>query len=225
MRLIVVRHFKTYSNKAGKIIGWGDSPPADDWENDVIFVNKTLQDHQIEFDAIYTSQLERAINTARYFANCRNNLSLFHNGQLNEVNYGSLNQQNKSWVEEHIPAYKTDPYFVFPEGESFHQMHERVVHFVKGLEAGNEDKTLLLVSHAGVIRSLVCHFLNLNYASNLKRRISHRYIGNFLIENSHCIQYGELGESSEFISEKAITPLPHFLRAELKNQKAIKMSG
>ncbi len=206
MRLIVVRHFKTHSNATGRIIGWGDSPPADDWEKDLIFVDHTLRDQGIEIDAIYSSDLERARRTAEYYAERRDTATFGYSGLLNEVNYGSLYHKSKAWVAENIQEYKTDPDYIFPEGESFRQMRARSIEFVAELEACNKPRTVLLVIHAGVIRGLICHFLGLSYASNLKRKISHKYIGDFLIEGPHCIQYDELGKPSGFIKQGIIIP-------------------
>ncbi len=206
MRLIVVRHFKTLSNTAGRIIGWGDSPPADDWENDLIFVDQALRDQGIEIDAIHSSDLERARCTAAYYAKRRNTATLGRSGLLNEVNYGNLYHKSKAWVAENIREYKTDPDYVFPEGESFRQMQARSIRFVTELEIGSKPRTALLVVHAGVIRGLICHFLGLEYACNLKRKISHKYIGDFQIESAHCTRYDELGRLSEFVKHGIIIP-------------------
>ncbi len=210
MRLILVRHYKTRSNAAGRIIGWGNSPPAQDWEKDLLYVDQNLREQGIEIDAIYSSDLERARRTAEYFAARRNTATLNHSGMLNEVNYGTLYHKSKAWVARSICEYKTDPDYVFPEGESFRQMRARSVAFVNELESRHNTGTLLIVSHAGVIRGLICHFLELDYASNLKRKISHKYIGDFQIESGACIRYDELGKPSEFIDQGIViasTPL------------------
>jgi len=206
MRLIIVRHFKTRSNALGRILGWGDSPPAHDWEKDLIFVDRTLRDQGIEVDAIYSSDLERAQRTAEYYAKYRNTATLGHSGQLNEVNYGTLYHKSKAWVIENVQEYKTDPGYVFPEGESFLQMQARSVQFVTKLGVHSDSNTVLLVIHAGVIRGLVCHLLGLDYTSNLKRKISHKYIGDFLIEGSRCIRYNELGKPSGFVKQGIVSP-------------------
>jgi broad specificity phosphatase PhoE len=72
------------------------------------------------------------------------------------------------------------------------------------LSKEHPDETLLIVVHAGVIRGLVCHFLGLDYARNLKRHMGHQYIGDFTLEGKDCIRYDELGKPSEFIREKVI---------------------
>jgi broad specificity phosphatase PhoE len=82
---------------------------------------------------------------------------------------------------------------------------------MKSLSVKYPDKTLLIVVHAGVIRGLISHFLELDYASNLKRRIGHQYIGDFTIENSVCVRYDELGKPSGFVKDGIIeVPLYRF---------------
>ncbi len=55
-----------------------------------------------------------------------------------------------------------------------------------------------------MIRGLVSHFLGLNYADHLKHKISHRYIGDFLLEGNTCVRYDELGKLSGFVRDGVI---------------------
>jgi len=199
MRAIVVRHYKTTSNESDQILGWGDAPPAETWLEDLNEVEQVLLGSHITVHHIYTSTLPRAINTGRFYADSYGIKDIFSSPALREINYGILYNKKKKWVEKNIPAHKKDPDFVYPEGESFRQMQDRSVAFVESLEKDHADETLLIVVHAGVIRGLICHFLELDYASNLRRHMGHRYIGDFTIENGNCVRYDELGQPSEFI--------------------------
>lgn len=204
MRAIVVRHYKTTSNEADQILGWGDAPPAESWQDDLNEVEQILLGSHITIHHIYTSTLPRAINTGQFYADSYNIKDIFSSPALREINYGTLYNKKKKWVEKNIPLHKKDPDFEYPNGESFRQMQERSVAFVQSLEQDHKDETLLVVVHAGVIRGLICHFLELDYASNLKRHIGHRYVGDFTIENSTCVRYDEIGKPSEFIREGVI---------------------
>ena len=104
------------------------------------------------------------------------------NFSLSPSNLGkspSVSKKSKAWVEKHVPQHKRDPQFIYPEGESFAQMQQRSVAFIDDLARQYGGETVLLVAHAGVIRGLVCHYLKLDYATNLRRKITHRYIGDF----------------------------------------------
>ena len=122
MRAIITRHYKTLINAAEEILGWGDSPRDSGWKADVEYVSTQLQKRGVKFDAVYSSDLERARQTAMFHAR-RFGINIIHDTPaLNEVNYGKLYKKKKKWVAEHYPQYKKDPDFVYPEGESFRQI-------------------------------------------------------------------------------------------------------
>ena len=100
---------------------------------------------------------------------------------------------------------------------SIKQMQERSVTFLESLAVNHPDETLLIVVHAGVIRGLICHFLDLDYASNLKQHMGHQYIGDFTIEGNSCVRYDELGKPSEFI-RAGVIKVP-FYRSNKKKKK------
>lgn len=208
MRLIVVRHYKTTSNENGNIIGWGDSPPVKEWREDIKFVNDKLRKSDINVDRIYTSELIRARRTGQFYANSLNIQNVHHSAELNEINYGDLNKKSKNWVQQHVPEYKKDPDYVFTNGESFRQMQSRCVDYVVNIASKHPDDIVMLVVHAGIIRGLICHFLGLDYASNLKQHVGHRYIGIFDIAGNKCSHYDEAGIESGFVKE-GILKLPY----------------
>lgn len=204
MRAIIVRHYKTLLNASGRILGWGDAPRAADWQADLGFVADTLRERGISLDAIYSSALERARQTAMYYAR-RHGIPIVHDSPaLNEVNYGLLYRKSKKWVTSNIPQHKKDPDFVYPEGESFRQMQERSVRFLVSLTRLFPEHTVLLVVHAGVIRGMVSHFLALDYPEHLQQKVSHRYIGDFQFAGDRCVAYDELGKPSGFVRSGAL---------------------
>jgi len=215
MRAIIVRHYKTVGNANNRIIGWSESPPVAGWQRDMKHVDKMLHAASIHFEAVYTSQLHRARTTGLFYAQSRGISKIRCSKALNEVNYGVLNTKSKKWVEKNIPGHKKDPDLVYPEGESFRQMQKRSVRFIKSIAEINRDKTVLIVVHAGIIRGLICHFMGLDYESNLKRKITHRYIGDFTFDGPICIRYDELGTYSGFVKSKIIE-IP-FYRTELQS--------
>jgi broad specificity phosphatase PhoE len=204
MRAIVVRHYKTESNRARNIIGWTESPPVTGWESDIELVVSRLQADGVKFDRVYSSDLTRAVNTGLFYAKTLDIPAVSADPALREINYGDVATKSKAWVEKHIPEHKREPDFVYPNGESFSQMQRRSVRFVEGLTLSHADQTLLLVVHAGVIRGLVSYFLGLEYAPNLRHKTSHSYIGDFHFEGSQCTRYDELGTLSGFVKDGVI---------------------
>ena len=216
MRAIVVRHYKTTSNEADQIIGWGDAPPAKNWQEDLNHVEEALLAAHLNIQAIYTSGLTRAINTGKFYAESMGIKHVNDTTALNEVNYGKLFNKSKNWVENNIKGHKQDPDLVYPDGESFNQMKARSIAFIESIAQQHPDMTCLIVVHAGVIRGLVSHFLGLDYARNLKRRIGHRYIGDFTIEQNQCVRYNELGRHSGFVKDGEVK-IPLYRKVKKKN--------
>jgi len=204
MRIILIRHYKTQSNGEGRILGWGDSPPVADWETNVTYVDNQLRLHDISFDAIYASDLERSRQTARVFAASYGIDDVVIAPALKEINYGEVQTRRKSWVAEQYPHHKKDPDLVYRGGESFRQMQRRSVDYVTSILASPPGQTILIVSHAGVIRGLICHFLGLEYASGLKPGIPFRYIGDFSFDGINCLRYDELGKPSGYVRNAVI---------------------
>jgi len=204
MRAVITRHYKTLSNASERILGWGNSPRYKGWRADVAFVGAQLRKRGVSFDAVYSSDLERSRQTAMFHARLMGIHVIHDTLALNEVNYGQLYGKTKKWVAEHYPRHKKDPDLVYPGGECFRQMQQRSVSYLSSLALTHPQQTVLIVVHAGVIRGLVSHFLGLNYAENLKHKISHRYIGDFLFDGETCVRYEELGKLSGFMRESVI---------------------
>ncbi len=198
MRLILVRHYKTAFNVSGHIIGWGDSDPVEGFEEDLRWIVRTLDAHQASPQAVCSSALDRARRTAEYLAGEFDLEGVSATPQLNEINYGALQTKSKQWVREHCPQYKNDVDFVFPQGESFRQMQQRTVEALQSLVERGEPDVTLCVTHAGVIRAAVSHFLGLDLAGQLQRKISHRYVGVLDFDAAGAVTYAEWGSSAGF---------------------------
>ena len=83
-------------------------------------------------------------------------------------------------------------------------MQRRSVSFVLSLQQAHAGDSLLLVAHAGVIRGLISYFLGLDLNANLKRKISHRYVGEFVIDKDICGFYDEPGKPSGFARDRVV---------------------
>lgn len=204
MRIILIRHYKTQTNEDGRILGWDDSPPCQDWKTDFDFVDALLTEQGVNIDAVYSSDLERSRQTAKLHARVLGISTVSSSAELNEVNYGEVQQKRKSWVAANYPEHKKNPDMVYSGGESFRQMQQRSVRYISALAEAHPKQSALVVAHAGVIRGLICHFLGLEYAGNLERRIPFRYIGDFLFKGKHCVRYKELGRPSGFVRDRVI---------------------
>lgn len=114
---------------------------------------------QIPVDAIvYSSPLSRCTLLANYLAP-----SIITDSRLMEMYFGDW--EMKKWDD--IPEVDFTPWMTdfvnvaVPNGESFVDLHHRVSDFFAADFIKNTSKPIVLVTHAGVIRSILCTISNL----------------------------------------------------------------
>jgi len=100
--IVMIRHGKTENNKLGLFTGWDDVPLANDGVVEAKEAGKLLKLHGFEFDAVYTSWLSRAIETAWYVMDEMDCLWLpiIKSWRLNERMYGDLTGLSKAMVKQ-----------------------------------------------------------------------------------------------------------------------------
>ena len=97
----------------------------------------------IEFDAAFTSDTQRAYETAQIML-AGKNVPIIQDARLRECDYGDMTGSSRSEVEEMRPQHITRP---FPNGESYEQVMRRMQSFVDELAKDNDGKTVLVVGH------------------------------------------------------------------------------
>jgi probable phosphoglycerate mutase len=118
----------------------------------------------VPLDAVCSSPLERCRQTAAEVAEPRG-LKVEVVEDLGEVRYGDwtgrrLDQLAKEdlWrTVQYLPSAAR-----FPEGESLYEMQVRAVAACERLRAGHRGQTVLLCSHADVIKAVTAHYLGLH---------------------------------------------------------------
>lgn len=120
---------------------------------------------QVPIKAIYSSPLERAMQTAAPIAT-PHNLQITQEPRLMDANVGkwqgkslnSLRLTNAWKVVQHAPSR-----FQFPEGESFIDLQTRIVDALEAIvKRHNKPKDIVaVVFHADPIKLAVSHFLGL----------------------------------------------------------------
>lgn len=105
--------------------------------------------------------------------------------RLREMNFGAW--ENRLWND--LPQAETTPWMADyvtlapPEGETFGAVQQRAAAFLNELTNPTPDEPVLIFTHGGTIRALVCHCLDIplrnafqlqiDYASVTKLRFQH----------------------------------------------------
>lgn len=158
MEVYLVRHTETVCEKG---ICYGQSDVKIMEPYDVVFQSVLSQLPQ---DAIlYSSPLERCVLLANYIKDNSEIAAVNQDSRLMEMNFGDWEMKN--W--DVIPPDDFTPWmndFVnvrVPNGESFVDLHDRVNDFLDNELQKNNSKPVIIVAHAGVIRSILCRISNL----------------------------------------------------------------
>ncbi len=156
--LILIRHGNT---------DWADKKLAG-WLPDVHLTEQGKQQAAelverlapLKIDAIYSSPLERALETAQPLAKARG-LRIHRVADLGEVKYGDWQGQSlkvlsnkKAWrIVQAAPSA-----FQFPNGESFREMQSRAVGAIEKIITNHPKDTIAAFSHGDVIRVIVAYY-------------------------------------------------------------------
>lgn len=149
-------------------------------------------------DRCFCSPLKRCIETIGPFSK----LHLEINPDLREIDFGNWEGMTFDQIRDADPSSVDrwahfDPDFAFPGGERIGDFLKRI-RLVAGTLAACEGKTVLAVTHGGVIRALICHFLGLHPQQYL------------LFE----IGYASLTTLDLFDEKGVLTGLNHYSRME-----------
>jgi probable phosphoglycerate mutase len=144
LELWLVRHGETPASRGRTLAGWTNVPLTERGEEQASALRPVLASG--EFDGVWSSDLERALRTARLAWG-----EPSQDERLREMSFGEL--EGRPWDTLDGP-YQAGLVrfegFAAPGGESFDRLRERVLSFVDELPAGRH----LLFTHGGVVRLL-----------------------------------------------------------------------
>jgi len=163
-RLLLVRHGLTEYNSTRRFAGSTDIELSPLGREQVARLRERLADQRIDF--VYCSNLRRARVTAEMLIEGRC-LTITPCPELREVDYGECEGLTYSQIKERFPTVADgvvapERGLEFPGGESFAAMVERINQFKERLARHAPNDTVLVVSHSGPLRSLVCSMLGVS---------------------------------------------------------------
>ena len=185
--LILVRHGQSLWNKERRFTGWADIGLTEYGELEAKLAGELIKELNINFDAYFTSQLKRAINTLEIILKVLNktDAEIIKAAALNERMYGNLTGLNKDEViakygSEQVKIWRRSFDISPPPMESEHpyknkidskilteslkDTFERVVpYYNKNVEPLiKSKKNILIVFHGNSCRALLMKIFNIS---------------------------------------------------------------
>jgi broad specificity phosphatase PhoE len=162
-KLILARHGETLWNVEKVFRGRADVNLDEVGIKQAELLGKYLSNWELE--AIYTSPLKRALDTANIIARYQKVAVRIAEG-LTDFDYGQWQSLPEKEVKRLYPAllneWHNNPHKVrMPGGESLEDVRRRAVEVVNGILSRHQGN-VLLVSHRVVIKVLICYLLGLD---------------------------------------------------------------
>lgn len=165
MKLFLIRHGETESNKSMIYKGQGESPLSEQGKKEAELLAKALKD--VPFSAIYCSTLSRSKDTANAIAKFHNKLKPIIEKDLAERYYGVF--EDKSFEEikkNYSELYKEWLYHPnqaqIPEAETLSDLQKRGAAAIQRIIKKHEGETICVVAHGGINRAILFHFMGLS---------------------------------------------------------------
>jgi alpha-ribazole phosphatase len=160
LRLYLVRHGQTDLNKARCYQGHLDASLDETGIQQARNLSLRLSSEQI--DKIYTSPLIRAQETAKIIRNGRN-IELSSSADLVEMSFGQFEGKKYEEIIKIYPDWDPSVFdFTFADGESLDSLAARMKSFTDFLITGCIDSNVLVVSHSGCLRVLLCLLMGID---------------------------------------------------------------
>jgi broad specificity phosphatase PhoE len=143
--LLLARHGETDWNREGRWQGWADPPLNDLGRSQARELAEQLR--ATPFDAVYSSDLARAVETAEILA-ADHGVPIVLDRDLREIDIGSWSGLTRAEIMERFPDGKR------PDGETHEQQATRVRAAVTRIAKAHPGGRVLVVGHGGTIRSI-----------------------------------------------------------------------
>jgi broad specificity phosphatase PhoE len=147
--ILLARHGETDWNLQRRVQGHSDTPLNETGRAQALALAETLEG--AELDAVYSSDLARASDTARMVAE-RQGLEVTVSPELRERHFGSWEGLTDDEIFARFPAVKSGSW---GDGETKQEMRHRVLEALRRIARSHPGGRVLVVTHGGPVRALL----------------------------------------------------------------------
>jgi broad specificity phosphatase PhoE len=175
--LYVVRHGQTDWNRLGKLQGHADIPLNDAGRVEAAQLSEKI--NEVDFDICFSSDLQRAIETARIL-NAMRPLVIHSVSALRERDFGPWEGRLFSELLEFEKQGYPLAYI-----ESDEEIQKRIFPILDEIVSNNPGANVLIVTHGSVMRSVLAHLLNIDSSSILSIQMKNMATLQIVASNGH----------------------------------------
>jgi broad specificity phosphatase PhoE len=176
--ILLARHGETDWNRERRVQGHTDRPLSAEGRAQAAELARALSHERL--DAVYASDLARALDTARAVAE-PHGLAVVALPELRERDFGSWEGLTDEEILERFPEARTGPW---GDAETHDELAARVLAALQSIAGRHPDGRVLVVSHGGPIHAVLrrcsarneepivnCHVARLSVGDGTFRRI------------------------------------------------------
>lgn len=203
----LIRHGQTRWNVEGKLQGHTDEPLNEDGEKQALLLKEKFK--KINFAAAFSSDLSRASKTAAIALGSQN-VEIVKTTALRErymgLWEGRLTNDLKSWFKDQgvsTDSFSKEEFLSYKwqnDIESYSEVYERLKTFIQVQATARMGSSILLSSHAGVLRALLYH---LDFQSGQRWQVSNCACLRLLVNEAGEISLAE-SEGTKLTKEATI---------------------
>lgn len=202
----LIRHAQSEGNLYRRILGWQDGKLTRTGREQAAALEPRFRD--VPLDAVYSSDLRRAADTARAIAGPKGlevrtdpGFREVNLGDLSDIPYGEFLHRDPEGYEA---FFSCSPQWAVQEGESFQQTADRMTSALFRCAARHHGGRVAIVSHAMAIRCL---------QAALRGKHPGEFAGAALGENTAVSCYEIQGDRFRVVFENDVSHLPPRLTA------------
>lgn len=163
-RIILVRHGETDWNKEQIFRGRIDVPLNPTGLRQARATGEALRNYKV--DAIYSSPLSRAMETAKAIGTFHPDISVIGANGFIDIDFGKWqgmpHEKVKDEYRELYDKWQKEPHNVkMPDGEDLDDVKLRAIEALNNILAGHENETMVIASHRVVNKVILCAVLGL----------------------------------------------------------------
>ncbi len=198
--ITVVRHGETEWNVSRQLQGRQNSNLTTNGLRQADLTAEALKDTR--FDILYSSDLKRALETARII-NRYHNLDIQIDKSLAERNFGVMEGLKQEEIQQRFPDVyagymQRNEEFQIPEGESLITFFNRVRNGVNAISQLHSGKSILIITHGGVLDCLMRLIFSYSLSAPRSFSIYNASINKFSVTNGEWFleEWGYIGHQA-----------------------------